>query len=255
MKNVSVGQLNEVIREIDVVFSTILIETNKPLFIVNPVMNNIDKANLLKQFNKRFANMTMKETVNINSLMAIIEKYSVIKDKKALMSELSYLFSAPTNQILIRKEQPMLSEITNNKLIQLNVEAKDWKEAIQKSAEVLKEEGKITENYIQAMINNTASNGPYIVITKHVALPHARPEDGVIETAIGITTLKEAVVFGHELHDPVKYVFCLSTVDNNSHLKALAELVDLLDDGPFYELLEKAEEPQEILNYIKAKEG
>ncbi|MGX7109459.1 BglG family transcription antiterminator [Facklamia miroungae] len=255
LKNVSVGQLNEVIKEIDVVFSTVLIETDKPLFIVNPVMNNIDKANLLKHFNKRFANMMMKETININSLMMIIEKYSDVKDKKGLMRELSYLLSAPTNQILIRKEQPMLSEITNNKLIQLKVEAKDWKEAIQKSAEVMKEEGKITDDYIRAMINNTESNGPYIVITKHVALPHARPEDGVIETAIGITTLKEPVVFGHELHDPVKYVFCLSTVDNNSHLKALAELVDLLDDVHFYELLEKAEEPQEILNYIKGKEG
>ena len=38
--------------------------------------------------------------------------------------------------------------------------------------------------------------GPYIVITEHVALPHARPESGALEPAVGITVLKDSVEFG-----------------------------------------------------------
>ena len=56
--------------------------------------------------------------------------------------------------------------------------------------------------------------GPYIVITKHVALPHARPEAGALESAIGIATLKHPVKFGNKDNDPVKYLFCLSATDN-----------------------------------------
>ena len=148
----------------------------------------------------------------------------------------------------------MLSEITSTDLIQINVEAKDWQEAISKSAKVMVENNKITDDYIQAMIKNTQENGPYIVITEHVALPHARPEEGALETAIGISTLKDPIVFGHELNDPVKYVFCLSTTDNNSHLKALAELVELLDDDKFYDVLAHAESPKVIYDYIIEKE-
>ena len=252
--SISIGELNRVVDEVDVVFSTVLVETDKPLFLVNPVMNNIEKVNLVKNFHKRFTNLPDKENGTVRSLMHTIGKYADIKDEKGLMRELSYVFSQGTNHVEVGKEQPMLSEISNKELVQLNIEAEDWKEAIRKSAQVMVENGKITDDYIQAMIKNTEENGPYVVITDHVALPHARPDDGAIETAIGITTLKESVVFGHELHDPVKYVFSLSTVDNNSHLRALAELVELLDDDKFYEILDQAEDPQEIVDYIAEKE-
>lgn len=104
------------------------------------------------------------------------------------------------------------------------------------------------------MIDSAEESGPYIVITKHVALPHARPEDGANELAISITTLKKPVEFGNSENDPVKYVFCLSALDNITHLNALSELVGLLGDHAFYETLEKAKEPSEIINFIEKYE-
>lgn len=254
LESISIGELEAMSDEVDVVFSTVLVETEKPLFLVDPLMNNIEKVSLVKNFNKRFSNLTIKEEVNIQTLLNTIEKYADIKDEAELIKELTYLLSGQTNHFEIRKEQPMLSEITSPQLVQLNVDATDWKDAIQKSAQPMVEMEKITNDYIQAMIKSAEENGPYIVITEHVALPHARPEDGVLETSIGIATLKEPIVFGHELHDPVKYIFCLSTIDNNSHLRALAELVELLSDDKFYECLDQATDPQEIIAYIQAKE-
>ena len=81
------------------------------------------------------------------------------------------------------------------------------------------------------MITGVKENGPYIVLTKHVALPHARPESGALESAIGIATLKTPVVFGNEANDPVKYLFCLSAKDNMEHLNARAELAVMLEDA------------------------
>ena len=104
------------------------------------------------------------------------------------------------------------------------------------------------------MVATTKESGPYIVITKHVALPHARPEAGAKDIAIGIATLDTPVVFGNEENDPVKYVFSLSAVDSNSHLRAMSELVELLDEEEFFRTLDKAKNAEEIINYIKEKE-
>ena len=99
----------------------------------------------------------------------------------------------------------MLSKLCNASLIRLNIEAVDWKDAIRKSVAPLVENKKVNENYVEEIIKGVLELGPYIVITEHVALPHARPEAGALETAIGIATLKHPVKFGNKDNDPVKY--------------------------------------------------
>lgn len=138
--------------------------------------------------------------------------------------------------------------------IQLNIEAKDWEDAIRQSANPLLTGKMITAEYIDKIIEISKTIGPYIVITKHVALPHAPVENGALDAAMGITRLKIPVVSGNQANDPVKYLFCMSTKDSDSHLQSMAELVELLSDKGFYEMLAEAETPKEILTYIKAKE-
>ncbi|MFD1899762.1 PTS sugar transporter subunit IIA [Enterococcus termitis] len=90
----------------------------------------------------------------------------------------------------------------------------------------------------------------YIVVTKHVALPHAPTQYGALDLAMGITTLKTPVISGNKTNDPVKYLFCMSAKDSETHLESMAELVNLLSDKEFYQVLDSAKEPQEILTYI-----
>ncbi|MFA6849994.1 MAG: PTS sugar transporter subunit IIA [Selenomonadaceae bacterium] len=145
----------------------------------------------------------------------------------------------------------MLMSLTSEELVRLNIEAKDWEDAIRQAADALLQNGKIKASYIDAIIKTVKETGPYIVITKHVALPHARSEAGALESAIGIATLKEPVVFGNKENDPVKYLFCLSAKDSESHINALAELTGLLDRKDFYEFLDQAKDASEVIKYIK----
>lgn len=145
----------------------------------------------------------------------------------------------------------MLSNIINENLIRLKISASDWEDAIRKSAAALLENGKISASYIDEMINTAKECGPYIVITKHVALPHARPEFGAKEIAIGIATLESPIEFGNKDNDPVKYIFCLSAKDQKTHLEAMSELAVLLEDKNFYSVLDNAKTPGEIMDYIK----
>lgn len=144
----------------------------------------------------------------------------------------------------------LLDKLTDLSLIQLGVEACDWQDAIRKSATPLLKAGKIKASYIEGIIESVLENGPYIVITTHVALPHARPEAGAIESAIGITTLAQPVVFGNKDNDPVKYLFTLSATDNTKHLNALADLAGLFERKDFFDLLDSAKDPQEVMDYL-----
>lgn len=149
----------------------------------------------------------------------------------------------------------MLSKIINENLIRLNISANDWEDAVRKAASALLENNKISASYIDEMINTAKEVGPYIVITKHVALPHARPEAGAKEIAIGIATLEHPIEFGNVDNDPVKYIFSLSAVDQNTHLQAMSELAMLLEKDEFYKVLDKAESAEEIMNYIRTYES
>lgn len=145
----------------------------------------------------------------------------------------------------------MLKDVVSEKLIKLNIEAKDWEDAVRQAAQPLVDENKVLPSYIEDMVAAVKEMGPYIVLTKHVALPHARPEAGALESAIGVATLKTPVEFGNEANDPVKYLFCLSAKDNTEHLTALGDLAALFEDEEFFKLLDTASSSKEIIDYIK----
>ncbi len=145
----------------------------------------------------------------------------------------------------------MLKDLTSEKLIQLRKKAKDWQEAIRIAMDPLVKEGFVKPGYVDAVIKNVQEMGPYIVITKHVALPHAQVEAGALVNAIGITTLAVPVKFGNKDNDPVKYLFSLSATNSRDHLSALADLADLIENQKFFTMLDQAESNQDVMNYLK----
>ena len=134
----------------------------------------------------------------------------------------------------------MLKDLTSENLIKLNIEATDWEDAVRKAAQPLLDAGKVKQSYVDDIIVGAKESGPYFVLAQHVALPHARPEAGALESAIGIATLKTPVEFGSEANDPVKYLFCLSARNNTEHLEALADLAERLEDENFFKMLDNA---------------
>lgn len=141
-------------------------------------------------------------------------------------------------------------ELVDSALIQINVEATDWEEAIFKSALPLISEGIVTDNYPKRVIEIAKESGPYIVITPHIALSHASIEDGVLKDAIGFTALTKPVEFGHEANDPVKYIFTLSSTVEGGHLTQMARLVEVLQRPAFEAEIEACKTIEEVSKYF-----
>jgi PTS system ascorbate-specific IIA component len=149
----------------------------------------------------------------------------------------------------------MLSQALNSNTIQLDVEADDFKDAIRKAVKPLEKAGDVTSQYVEEILSILAETGPYIVLTKNIALPHAPSNKGALKVGLGFTKLKKPVLSGSEANDPVKYLFPLSAPDNTSHIELLSELAELLGDEKFIAFLEKVETKEEFIQYLKKFEG
>lgn len=149
---------------------------------------------------------------------------------------------------------PYLHHLLTAANIELDVECKDWKDAVRKSGEKLLERGYIEERYIDAMIHNIEEDGPYIVLSKGFAMPHAKVEEGSIRLGMYFIRLKTPVPFGVEELDPIEFVCCLSAIDHKTYLKAFFNLVNMLKDDEYRQMLHEAKSSEEMTHIIEKYE-
>src|SRR5699024_2903904 len=94
-------------------------------------------------------------------------------------------------------------------------------------------------------------NGPYFVLAPHIAIPHARPEDGVNEASVSLVRLAQPIEFGHDSNDPVQMIFGLGASSNEEHLTLLRKLTTLLNDSERVDVLKTSKDISNIQKTIE----
>jgi ascorbate PTS system EIIA or EIIAB component len=123
-----------------------------------------------------------------------------------------------------------LRELVPDSAVRARVRVADRAAALDAAGHLLVGCGAVEERYVAALHRTFEELGPYAVIAPGIAIPHARPEDGVIRAAIAVLSLAEPVAFGHSANDPVDLVLAFAAVDKQGHLLALQQLAELLGD-------------------------
>ncbi|CAM3545539.1 Ascorbate-specific phosphotransferase enzyme IIA component [Vibrio aerogenes CECT 7868] len=119
--------------------------------------------------------------------------------------------------------------LIDNNSIKLQASAANWREAVKIGTDMLITSGAIKSEYHEAIIQSVEALGPYIVIAPQLALPHARPENGVIHTAFALVTLENPVQFDGE-DEPVDVLITLAGSSSDEHMEGLMEVTQVLDD-------------------------
>ncbi|AAP96598.1 PTS ascorbate-specific transporter subunit IIA [[Haemophilus] ducreyi] len=125
----------------------------------------------------------------------------------------------------------MLKEslIENNSIL-LNQHVADWRAAIKLGTDLLEKAGAIEARYYTNIVSKIEEMGPYIILAPGLAMPHARPEEGVIKTSFALVTLAEPVYFDGE-DEPVSVLITLAGSDSDQHMEGLMEVTQILDDA------------------------
>lgn len=233
-----------------------LIVTTLPLYVagvpclqVNPLLSASDILRL-KQYLPEYSR---RPNHLLTHVLQAIGQHCEIKDYDGLIDELAKILNA--DAFILRKggEQPLLTDLLSERSIALRVTADSWETAVRAGGKIMVDNNLVEERYVEAMVDTVKEMGPYIVIAPGIAMPHARPEDGAKEVGMVIITLEKPVEFGSAENDPVSVAVFLCAVDKVTHIKALAGLMELLEDENFKGAAEQAKSPAALLQYIQEK--
>ncbi|MGL1052232.1 PTS sugar transporter subunit IIA [Vibrio vulnificus] len=119
--------------------------------------------------------------------------------------------------------------LIENNSIKLQAQASNWRDAIKIGTDMLIASGAIEPCYHDAIISSVEELGPYICIAPNLALPHARPENGVNRTAFALVTLETPIYFEGE-DEPVDVLITLAGSSSDEHMEGLMEVTQVLDD-------------------------
>lgn len=241
-----VGQINE--KEYDLIFSTIPIETTKPLYIVSIFMREHELSELYQVITKQFPT-AIKFPSEVEDLVRIIQENAAIKNEHELKKSL--------NKFLNKEEggenYPMLSDLITKETFQYSEDKLDWKEAINRAAKPLLDNGAIELKYIDAMIDRVEEYGPFIDLGKGIAIPHARPEDGVNKLSMAMLILENPVYLLDQENHQVNIILVIAAIDNKSHLDALSHLTVLIREDENIQTISNAKSFEEIEKLIESK--
>lgn len=193
--------------------------------------------------------ITTKDSEIINSVVLDISHKKLETINYTRKSK--FLFSNSNEEHKNKKIEYGISSFLTKENIILDIEVKDWKESIMFAGNILVERNKINRDYINEMIENINKYGPYIVISKGVALPHASISNNVKETSFLLVRLKKPVNFGVESLDPVKYVCILAVNKDKNHIKALFQFNNLINNKEFRQKLDKAKGSEEVEKLVE----
>ncbi|MFD2923765.1 BglG family transcription antiterminator [Halobacillus naozhouensis] len=233
----------------DIIFSTNFIKPkNTPVIHVPAILTNLEKEHVMKRMNELFYSKGSPKDPT-DHVMEVIERHATIHEKDELRRSLNQLLENKTSGTKeLRK--PMLNELLTDQTIQFRDSVSSWEEAITFAAQPLIEQHSIHSHYVNAMIENVNELGPYIVIAPRIAIPHARPETGVERLGMSLLRLKEPVYFSEKEKHRAQLVIVLAAIDNQTHLKALAQLTEVLSNEENVEQLIAANDSNSVIQLI-----
>ncbi|WP_279027974.1 PTS ascorbate transporter subunit IIA [Gibbsiella quercinecans] len=141
--------------------------------------------------------------------------------------------------------------LAQNNAILLQAEAADWRQAVRLGVDLLVAAGVVEPRYFQAILDGVAQHGPYFVLAPGLAMPHGRPEEGVLKTGFALVTLKTPVCFGDAENDPIDILITLAAVDAQVHQEVgIMQVVTLFEDEANFDRLRACRTAQQVLDLI-----
>lgn len=249
----SISQLDEIpVNCYDIIFSTLNVKVEKKVYLMSPLPSEEEERILYNQVITDFAlpSLPFPSTESIFMLIRPYLKENV--NEKQIKTMISQRISR--QKMEKENNEPMLSDLLTQDNIQFTNKHLSWEEAIALAAKPLIDNASIETTYIDAMVNRIKEFGPFVDLGMGIALPHARPEEGVNKVGMAFLKCENSVFLLDDPKHEIKVFVVLAAVDNESHLKALSTLTKILSNKTELEKLLTASTATEVEKVLLQEE-
>ncbi|NLC34021.1 MAG: PTS transporter subunit EIIA, partial [Erysipelothrix sp.] len=224
------------------IVSTIPLEQEVKHIVVNPILTNADKKNILNTLNLQ---VDTPNNVAVDDLMLLINPYIKPGMKEYTKKTLLNYFSR--DETYKSKRLGMLDILYNENII-VSDEKVSWKDAVNIGSSPLINNKSIEPSYIEAMINNTIKFGPYMVLENGYVLMHANYVDGVNNLAISFTKFNHSIKIKNKQFNKL---IILAPIDEKKHIDIMKDLMLLFTDEDIHHKLDEADSSEAIKEVLK----
>ena len=230
----------------DVIISTVPIENEKRLIVVNPILNDQDRVAILR----KCINTEPSAKIQIDEVMRIARKYISSDNIAAFEAEIAGCFSAlkvpeaprtDYGEGLLQYLIPSHIRIVPNKI--------DWKEALVYSCRPLLLDDSITQEYVDAILEEQTQQHHYMFLTDGLVLAHSKSEHGVKKVDAAMTVFKEPVTW--ENGKMVRIIVTIAAADQTRHIRILNDILDVFSKKRSLEQIPALNSPSEVREYLQ----
>lgn len=153
---------------------------------------------------------------------------------EVIEGQLQYLYDSRfimTENAVHEPRGMRLTELLTEEMIALDMAAEDWTAAVRSAGLLLCAAGAVEDRYVERMVASVRELGAYIVVCPGVAMPHARPSDGVRRLATSFVRLTHPVPFAERDGAEADLIFAFATPDEKAHEELLLDLWAVFSDA------------------------
>ncbi len=231
-------------KNIDIILTTVDFshDANVPVVRINPLLKDEDMK-LLSEYGIK----KNKSRISLKSMLSIIERDTVIENRRNLIDNLKKEFG---NRIVddLTEAGVSLKEFLNKENVEFMEKVGNWEEAIRKSGEILVRNKISNKKYVEEMIRTIRKFGAYIVIEEGIAIPHAPISENVFKTGIGLLVVRERVYFPNGKGANIFMSFAAE--DRTGHEIILKDLFELITKHNFIEKISKIRKYDQLEKYF-----
>lgn len=250
---ISSRQINSITESYSAVFSTVPIQTDKFLYLVNPLMSEDEKNSIIERV---YTDLHYEKASNsaLDSLIEIAKKNCVNFDDKSFKKEVLSMFQVHHQGLelrsLVKIDQKNIADFLKSEFILKVPSVSNYKELISKAYTPLVDSNYIDKEHFNSILKLNLNDYPHFFLNGGLFIPHLDLSNTVNEDCFGMMILDDPLTIDDDRF--IKTIIPICIRNNGTHFKAIQQLFELLENDEFLELIRKSkiEEIKEFINNI-----